>query len=57
MGWQAAVSSSCPIMPKKIRPLLRAKSATAAVERRIVMVGPRDLPTFEERLTLRESDG
>src|SRR4051794_33059216 len=30
MGWQAAVSSSCPIMPKKIRPLLRAKSATAA---------------------------
>src|SRR5215211_6308243 len=29
MGWQAAVSSSCPIMPKKIRPLLRARSATA----------------------------
>ena len=30
MGWQAAVSSSCPIIPNKIRPLLREMSATAA---------------------------
>jgi hypothetical protein len=49
-------------MPKRVRLYIHAcltviALATTGRAPRIVMVGPRDLPTFEERLTLRDSDG
>src|SRR4051812_46297327 len=39
MGWQASVSSSCPIKPNKIRPSSRAMSATSASGATFTCVG------------------